>query len=148
GSARNSGVPRGMLFVAGTVAAGQEVAGEGAAVLMEWSLSIKPTCQNAIVAHDSPIVAIAYGPYDNGPLITADTNGVCRVWDFTPRLWCSQQVDMRPSMSPKNDGPPSARLEVAIASDPLQRALYSIAGDKRLLVWSQTQTWPPRDPDG
>ena len=28
---------------------------------------------------------MAYGPCDNGPLITADMRGLCRIWDCTPR---------------------------------------------------------------
>lgn len=130
GSGRNSTTPRGMLFVAGTLAEGQEIAGTGAGVLMEFALSSTPVCQSLQIAHDSPIVVLAHGPYDNGPLVTGDAKGVFRVWDYTPRLWCSQQVDTGCS-SP--DG--GARLSIAV--DPLHRALYSIVGDKRLFVWRQ-----------
>jgi len=138
GSSRTSGNPRGMLFVAGAVAKGQDLAGEDAAVLMEWSLSGTPACQSAIVAHDCPIVYIAYGPYDNGPVVTADCRGLCRVWDCTPRLMCSQQIDtlrcpIVESLEQKSE------INVAIASDPLQSSLYSITGDKRLFVWRQTR---------
>eukprot|EP00931_Biecheleriopsis_adriatica_P054686 TRINITY_DN32204_c0_g1_i2.p1 TRINITY_DN32204_c0_g1~~TRINITY_DN32204_c0_g1_i2.p1 ORF type:complete len:484 (-),score=41.29 TRINITY_DN32204_c0_g1_i2:13-1317(-) len=130
GSARTAGAPRGLLFVAGAAAKGQDLAGEDAAVLMEWTLGSSPSCLNAIVAHATPIVSMAYGPFDNGPLVTADSSGLCRVWAFTPRLWCSQQIEARQT--------PGIRgaFSIAIASDPLQRALYSIAGEKRLQVWA------------
>jgi hypothetical protein len=29
--------------------------------------------------------SIAYGPCDNGPLITCDVTGLCRIWDCSPR---------------------------------------------------------------
>ncbi|CAK0828762.1 unnamed protein product, partial [Prorocentrum cordatum] len=128
GSARSAALPKGMLFVAGSLADGQEVAGAGAGVLMEWSLGPKPACQGAQVAHDAPIVALAYGPYDNGPLLTADARGLFRVWDYTPRLWCSQQVDTGGCPDPRS---------LAVAMDPLNRTAYSIAGDGRLFVWRQ-----------
>lgn len=139
GSSRTSGNPRGMLFVAGALARGQDLAGEDAAVLMEWSLSGTPVCQSAIVAHDCPIVCIAYGPYDNGPVVTADCKGLCRVWDCTPRLICSQQIDTL--RCPIVEGlEQKSEINVALASDPLQSSLYSITGDKRLFVWRQTRT--------
>lgn len=128
GSTRNATMPKGMLFVAGSLADGQEVAGAGAGVLMEWSLGPKPACQGVQVAHDSPIISLAYGPYDNGPLITADARGLFRVWDSTPRLWCSQQVDSGGSLDSQN---------LAVAMDPLNRTVYSIVGDSRLFVWRQ-----------
>lgn len=128
---RNSSTPRGMLFVAGVVAEGQEIASEGAAVLMEWSMGTKPGCQFVQIAHDTPIVSLAYGPFDNGPLITADTQGIFRVWEYTPRLWCSQQIDKIGLGNPRH---------IAMAMDPQQRALYSIVGDGKLLVWRQHRT--------
>lgn len=128
GSTRNATTPKGIMFVAGSLADGQEVAGAGAGVLMEWSLGPKPACQGVQVAHDSPIISLAYGPYDNGPLITADARGVFRVWDYTPRLWCSQQVDSGGCLGSHN---------LAVAMDPLNRTVYSIVGDSRLFVWRQ-----------
>jgi len=142
GSARNSGTPRGMLFVAGTVAEKQDsspVAPAGSGVLMEWALGATPFCQSAQVAHDAPIAALAYGPYDNGPLITADAWGSFRIWDYTPRLWCSQQVQTRDLVT---------LARVAIAVDPLQRALYTIVGDKRLFVWRQRSLLLEEGPGG
>merc|ERR1712079_377995 len=87
-----------------------------------------PSLQSVRVAHDSPIIALAYGPYDNGPLVTADNRGIFRVWDYTPKLWCSQKVDTGCS-------PNSVVQSLAIAVDPLHRSLYSIVGDKRLFMW-------------
>ncbi|CAE7678379.1 unnamed protein product, partial [Symbiodinium pilosum] len=85
-------MPRGALFVAGVIAKGQ-CSADSAGILMEWSLSPTPVCQSAIIAHDLPIATMAYGPCDNGPLITADMRGLCRIWDCTPRLRCSQQIE-------------------------------------------------------
>lgn len=129
GSTRHAGVPRGMLFVAGVLAEGSGIAGQGGAVLMEWTLGAHPSCQSAQMAHDSPIVAMAYGPYDNGPLITADGKAVFRVWDYTPRLWCSQQIDLG---SAQHGNP-----RISISVDPLNRALYTSVGEKRLYLWRQ-----------
>mmetsp|Transcript_23501 Transcript_23501/g.65842 ORF Transcript_23501/g.65842 Transcript_23501/m.65842 type:complete len:461 (-) Transcript_23501:525-1907(-) len=81
GSGRHSSVPRGSLFAAAVLGENCEVAGPGAAVLMEWSLGGKPACQSVEIAHDTPIVALVYGPYDNGPLISVDMKGVFRVWE-------------------------------------------------------------------
>lgn len=128
GSTRHSGAPRGTLYVAGITADGRDVAGGGAAVLMEWSLGAQPTLQSAQVAHDTAIVVLAYGPYDNGPLVTGDTRGIFRVWDCTPRLLCSQQVEA---------GTVCETLSPAVVVDPQQRALYTIVGDSRLFVWRQ-----------
>lgn len=127
GSTRSAGAPRGMLFVSGVLAEGQETAGAGAAVLMEWSLGTNPRCQSAQIAHDTPIETMAYGPYDNGPLITADKSGTFRVWDYTPRLWCSQQVEA---------GAPIFGGGLAIAVDPLHRTVFSVTGTRRLLCWT------------
>ena len=89
GSSRSAKAPRGTLFVAAVLADPCEAAVVGAGVLMEWALSPGgqqgAACQSAQVAHDSPIVSIAFGPYDNGPVITADRRGVFRVWDCCPR---------------------------------------------------------------
>lgn len=108
----STNTPRGLLFVAGVMAKGQSAAGENAAVLMEWTIAAAPVCQGAVIAHDVPIVTIAYGPFDNGPLITCDGRGLCRVWDCSPRLWCSQQIEASP-------GAPRSLAKVSVASDPL-----------------------------
>lgn len=130
GSSRSAKAPKGTLFVAGVFAENCEVAGEGAGVLMELSLGEKPVCQTAQIAHDSPIVSLAYGPYDNGPLITADTRGVFRVWDCVPRLMCSQHVEFQ--------GVPGGFPAAVIAVEP-HCGLYSSLGDKRLVVWRRSR---------
>lgn len=160
GSTRSAKVPKGMLFVGGTLGEqSSEVAGVGAGILMEWTLGEHPACISAQVAHDSPIVAIAYGPYDNGPVITADTQGVFRVWDCVPRLTCSQRLQF-PAKEPapvpalSATAPPPAEEEakqegigsavgatapqcVAIAMEP-QVGLYTTTGDDRLCIWRRT----------
>lgn len=135
GSSRNpKQVPKGMLYIAGVLAETCEVAGSGAGILMEWSLSSTDDgiahCQSAQVAHDSPIVAIGYGPYDNGPIITADERGVFRVWDTVPRLICAQHIEFFRG--------PNAHPSVSMAMEP-RRGFYSSMGDKRLFVWRRTQ---------
>lgn len=124
--------PRGLLFVAATMAKGQSAAGENAGVLMEWSIGSTSCCQSAVIAHDVPIASIAYGPCDNGPLITCDVTGLCRIWDCSPRLWCSQQIEASPGAQNSQ-----SLAKVSVASDPTNSSLYSVAGEKRLLVWCQ-----------
>lgn len=133
GTARGTNMPRGLLFVAGVVADGQEGVAEGSGVLMEWSLGAEPHCHCSQMAHDTPVVVLAHGPYDNGPVVTADAQGLFRVWDYTPRLWCSQEVQ---AGTVSSDGA-ALSAQPAFAVDPLRRALYSTVGDKRLFVWRQ-----------
>lgn len=135
GTARGTNMPRGLLFVAGVVADGQEGVPEGSGVLMEWSLGAEPHCHCSQMAHDTPIVVLAHGPYDNGPVVTADAKGLFRVWDYTPRLWCSQEVQAGTLSS--TDAAAALPAQPAFAVDPLRRALYSTVGDKRLFVWRQ-----------
>lgn len=119
--------PKGMLFVAGDFAPCSEGSDSKAqGVLMEWSLGPLPSCQSALIAHDGPIVALVHGPYDNGPLVTADRAGVFRVWDCVPTLNCSQQVEI--------GGINSELRGLAMVVHP-QHGLYSVVGDKRLFVW-------------
>jgi len=92
---------------------------------MVWTLGADPACKSVQIAHESKIAAIAYGPYDNGPLVTADMHGIFRVWDFTPRLWPLQHVDTR---SVESRAP-------SIVVDPMNRALYSVVGAPRLFIW-------------
>merc|ERR1712039_510230 len=141
GSSRGGKIPRGSLFLAGVLGDGCEVAGPGAGVLMEWSMGDKPRCQSAQIAHDSPITALVYGPYDNGPLITADAKGVFRVWEFLLEkgLCFSQQIDLICPLPSHIDcrmdsgGTPDS---VAIAVEQ-PRSLYVVVGVKRLFVWSR-----------
>ncbi|CAE7273224.1 unnamed protein product, partial [Symbiodinium necroappetens] len=85
-------VPRGALFVAGVMAQGQSAAAENAGILMDCR-DMSGASIHHQYASDLPIVTMAYGPCDNGPLITADMRGLCRIWDCTPRLRCSQQIE-------------------------------------------------------
>lgn len=113
----------GVLYVAGLLQGNGP--GSGCGALCEWSLGGRVRCQIAQVAHEAPIVALVYGPYDNGPLITANALGVFRIWNIVPRLRCVQEVTIASS----NDA-----LHIAIAVRP-QWGFYSIAGDGRLTVW-------------
>mmetsp|Transcript_71932 Transcript_71932/g.174236 ORF Transcript_71932/g.174236 Transcript_71932/m.174236 type:complete len:462 (+) Transcript_71932:56-1441(+) len=132
GSSRGPKAPRGSLFAAGVLAEGCEVAGAGAGVLMEWALGEKPHCLSVQIAHDSPIVALVYGPYDNGPLISADAKGVFRVWEFLLErgLCLTQQLEL-PCLA--SDRP---CLAVAVEQP---RGLYVAAGSRRLYVWQRHQ---------
>jgi len=126
GSNRSPNIPRGTVFIAGILAEGVQVAGTGAGVLMEWSLGPTPRCTCAVIAASSPIACMAYGPYDNGPLLTASVDGVFRIWDCVPRLTMSQQthiVGCNPAMGFQS-----------IVVEP-QYSLYSIGGENKLLVW-------------
>uniref|UniRef100_A0A7S1PZ97 Cilia- and flagella-associated protein 43 n=1 Tax=Alexandrium catenella TaxID=2925 RepID=A0A7S1PZ97_ALECA len=133
GSSRGPKAPRGSLFAAGVLSEGCEVAGAGAGVLMEWTLGEKPVCQSVQIAHDSPIVALIYGPYDNGPLITADSRGIFRVWEFLLErgLCFTQQIEL--VCSAGNDCSQGC-LAVAVEQP---RGLYVAAGTKRLYVWQR-----------
>eukprot|EP00927_Polykrikos_kofoidii_P032605 TRINITY_DN27720_c0_g1_i2.p1 TRINITY_DN27720_c0_g1~~TRINITY_DN27720_c0_g1_i2.p1 ORF type:complete len:585 (-),score=94.41 TRINITY_DN27720_c0_g1_i2:151-1905(-) len=133
GSMRSQHMPKGVLYVAGVISTGPPgTAGRGAGVLMEWSLGQVATCRSAQIAHDLPVVALAYGPYDNGPLTTADAHGVFRIWDVTPKLRCSQRVDVG-----LLGGDPTG---LAIVVDPLRRGLFTITGGRRLLLWKEART--------
>jgi len=121
--------PRGVLFVSALLGAAVDSPPDcefaGAGVLMVWTLGSEPSCKSVQIGHESKIAAIAYGPYDNGPLVTADMHGIFRVWDFTPRLWPLQHVDTRST---------DVRAP-AIVVDPMNRALYSVVGAPRLFIW-------------
>jgi len=96
GSSRGPKVARGIIIVAGILSANCEVC-PGSSVLMEWCLGESPACRSAQVAHETPIINMVYGPYDNGPLVTVDTRGVFRVWDMNlldVGLRLSQQIEL------------------------------------------------------
>lgn len=113
----------GVLYAAGLLQGNGP--GSGCGALCEWSLGSNVRCQIAQVAHEAPIVALVYGPYDNGPLITANALGVFRIWNIVPRLRCVQEVTITSS---------SDALNIAIAIRP-HWGFFSIAGDDRLTVW-------------
>jgi len=131
GSSRGPKMPRGVIFVAGVLGNVSDIAGEGAGVLMEWSLGEKPSCKNVQIAHESPIELLIYGPYDNGPLVTADAKGVFRVWEFQLEkgLRFSQQIELLCMANP-------GELTVCVEQP---RGLYVTAGG-RLFVWQRNQT--------
>mmetsp|Transcript_60356 Transcript_60356/g.171525 ORF Transcript_60356/g.171525 Transcript_60356/m.171525 type:complete len:447 (+) Transcript_60356:76-1416(+) len=133
GAARSggSGAPRGFLYAAGVLGDACEVAGAGAGVLMEWQLGGQALCRSAQVAHDSPIVLLSHGPYDNGPIITADAKGIFRVWqsELDKGLCFMQQVDLACLE-------PAAVPAVAVEQP---RCLYMVACNKKLVVWRRHQ---------
>eukprot|EP00747_Dinoflagellata_sp_TGD_P209844 gnl/TRDRNA2_/TRDRNA2_83218_c0_seq1.p1 gnl/TRDRNA2_/TRDRNA2_83218_c0~~gnl/TRDRNA2_/TRDRNA2_83218_c0_seq1.p1 ORF type:complete len:454 (-),score=65.28 gnl/TRDRNA2_/TRDRNA2_83218_c0_seq1:112-1473(-) len=136
GSNRNQKTPKGSIYLAGVMAGGNDnVEGAEQGVLMEWALGHQPFCQSLQIAHESPIASMAYGPYDNGPLVTADAFGVFRVWDCVPRLTCSQQLEILNLGELRGNRFGSG---VAMVVEP-QRGLYSTVGDKRLFVWRRHQ---------
>merc|ERR1711862_439800 len=106
----------------------KQTAGAGAGVLMEWGFGEKPVCFSAQVAHSTPIVSMVYGPYDNGPLVTADARGVFRVWEILldRGLRFSQQIELL--CVPKG--------EIAVCVEQ-PRGLYVAASGKRLFVWQR-----------
>jgi hypothetical protein len=118
--------------------AASDIAGKGAGLLMEWSLGDKPTIQSVQIAHDSPIVSLVYGPWDNGPVITADAKAVFRVWEFNLErgLCFSQQVNLLYPTHP-NDLPGGPAMAVEQPGK-----LYVSVGAKRLYVWQRQQEIP------
>jgi len=130
-SVREGCPPKGLLFAAGQLGTGTGAEAQRADVsfLMVWCLKAEPKCHAIELAHDRRITCISYGPYDNGPLVTADARGVFWVWDFAPKLVSTQVVD------PGCFGVQSP----AMAVDPGNRAMYAIlgGGDQRMFVWRQ-----------
>lgn len=118
GSTRTGKVPKGSIFVAG-------VMDDGAGVLMHWMLSEERACKSAQIAHESPIVALVYGPYDNGPLTTMDAHCTCRVWIWASGLMCTQAMEV-----------PRPRLDagLAVAVEP-HWGLYTLFGDNKVTVF-------------
>lgn len=120
--------PAGTIYIAGVDA--HALGGEGPGILSEWRLNPKVTCQAARVAHESPIVEVAFGPYDNGPLVTADRRGVFRVWDIVTKLHCMQEV--RPGGNEVPRG-------LALAVQP-QQGIFASLGDNRIFLWRRLQS--------
>lgn len=125
GSARAGKLPKGSIFIAGVLSEDSNVGIGGAGVLMHWMLGEEPTCKTAQIAHNSPIMAMVYGPYDNGPLVTVDACSVCRIWVWASGLVCSQTVEF-----PRN----SLGCSVSVCVEP-QFGLYSTFGDSKVVIW-------------
>lgn len=137
GSSRGPKVPRGLLFLAGVLeeplgeggggdsGPGEHVGGSG--VLLEYSLGANPTCRSVQLAHDAPISCLMYGPYDNGPVITADERGIFRVWDLLlengPHF--SQQIELQRVRAP-------GQFAVCVEQP---EGVYVAASGGRLLLW-------------
>eukprot|EP00928_Gymnodinium_smaydae_P070711 TRINITY_DN54493_c0_g1_i1.p1 TRINITY_DN54493_c0_g1~~TRINITY_DN54493_c0_g1_i1.p1 ORF type:complete len:462 (-),score=56.24 TRINITY_DN54493_c0_g1_i1:136-1521(-) len=130
GSARRAGRPHGVLFVAGVLDSTDLFGGCG--VLMEYTLGDQPTCKSSRVAHATPIVMLSYGPYDNGPVITACAQGFFKVWDCSSLrgLHFSYQIDTFGSSCP------NICDAFAVATEQ-PHAVYVMPGSRRLCVWSR-----------
>lgn len=118
--------PTGAIYVAAVAAEGLLSAYPRAGLIMEWSLGVEPECRSVTIAHESPVVQLKYGPYDNGPLVTADSSGIIRVWDCIPSIHCSQELVSEHEAAP----------EVSIAVDP-RVGLYTTLGTSKLSIWKQ-----------
>mmetsp|Transcript_30015 Transcript_30015/g.54697 ORF Transcript_30015/g.54697 Transcript_30015/m.54697 type:complete len:460 (-) Transcript_30015:27-1406(-) len=132
GAQRAAKAPKGSIYVAAVLAGASETAIDGSGVLMHWIMGDRCVCRSAQIAHNSPIVSMVYGPYDNGPLVTADMYGTCRIWDNVPGLVCSQQIELQRS---------SLTASVLFAVEP-QVGLYTNAGGKRITVWRRDIIMP------
>lgn len=129
-------MPRGVFFVAGVLgeSRGSQMVqkpaqpNNGIGLLMEWRFGDQTVCTSAQIAHSSPIVSMVYGPYDNGPLVTADARGIFRIWEtlLDSGLRFSQQIELL--CAPKG--------EIAVCVEQ-PRGLYVAASGKRLLVWQR-----------
>eukprot|EP00929_Paragymnodinium_shiwhaense_P038858 TRINITY_DN20477_c0_g1_i1.p1 TRINITY_DN20477_c0_g1~~TRINITY_DN20477_c0_g1_i1.p1 ORF type:complete len:517 (-),score=52.98 TRINITY_DN20477_c0_g1_i1:183-1658(-) len=118
--------PLGAVYVAGVLAGnGAQDPMVGAGILTEWQLGQHSRCLSAQIAHESPIVSLVFGPYDNGPLITSDCRGEFRIWDINSRLQCVQQVCHG-----------IGRCEaLSLAVEPKMGGLYVVLGGDTLYVW-------------
>lgn len=123
-SSRSAKAPRGSLFFAGTLGDFAPNNAGGAGVVVQYQLAEELVCRSAQIGHDSPVTAMAYGPYDNGPLITADSQGHFRVWDIVPRLTMTQRFSFEPE-------PGDELGRVCVCVEP-QVGLYVTVGDRRL----------------
>lgn len=123
----NNKGPSGLLFVAAVRRLPNDPYDDGTGILMEWHLSERPTCIAACIAHDGPIKALAFGPYDNGPLITADGLGGVSIWDWGIMMQRAQLVRLSQA---------STCGLVSFAVEP-QCGFYSVSGGDTLCVWRQ-----------
>lgn len=114
GHNRGTKSPCGLLCVTG-----MSKRAEG--LLMTWNLSSR-VCLHCVRAHDGLITALAFGPYDNGPVLTGGEDMCIRVWDLF-FLRCIRCI-----------GANSAEIH-GLAVEP-QRRFYSLAADGILKVWA------------
>lgn len=130
GTMRGSKAPRGSLFVAGVLQE-DDLQCAGAGVLMEWSFLGNPSCRSLQIVHETPIVDLVYGPYDNGPLITADAGGTFRIWGFLLDRGLSllQQI-LLPVQGSEFDG-------IAFPAMAMEHpyGVYVVTGTRTLSVW-------------
>lgn len=135
GSTRGPKAPRGSLYAAGVMCEGRDMAGAG--VLMEWTLGEKPSCQSAQIAHDTPIVSLVHGPYDNGPIITADAKGVFRIWaPLLDRGLCFlQQIELLCLGGLAGGALELASTPAVAVEQPV--GLYVAAGSSKLFIWQR-----------
>jgi WD40 repeat protein len=124
GPARGGRSLGGVLFIAA-------VSLENTGVILEWSLSLKKV-KHTVIAHDVPVTALLFGPYDNGPLISADANGGIRIWDL-----CSMKllVNVRTTAGVK-----------CLAVEP-QRRFFTTDEDGYLKTWTLMDDEQPRFPN-
>eukprot|EP00747_Dinoflagellata_sp_TGD_P055540 gnl/TRDRNA2_/TRDRNA2_149593_c1_seq1.p1 gnl/TRDRNA2_/TRDRNA2_149593_c1~~gnl/TRDRNA2_/TRDRNA2_149593_c1_seq1.p1 ORF type:complete len:466 (-),score=81.00 gnl/TRDRNA2_/TRDRNA2_149593_c1_seq1:70-1419(-) len=133
--------PHGSVFVAGVRAASakRQDSSSGQAVVMKWQLSDdKWICQLVQAVHEDAIAVLAYGPYDNGPLITADEIGTHRIWELGIRLRFVQEAGSEgislQARSDSEDPEEPGLLPVAMAVQP-QKGIIHLLSDNRLCFW-------------
>lgn len=133
GSNRGPKLPRGWLFVAAVLRPDEAASRGGSGVLLEYSLGDKPVCRSCQVAHATAIVSLVYGPYDNGPLVSADATGVFRVWELVlgRGLRFAQQIETSNCWGSFGGCGPALAVEQP-------NALYVVTSGKRLNVWCRS----------
>lgn len=106
--------PQGFLFAA----AWSE---ESQGIVMKWDLG-QHRCVQCVRGHCGHITAMVFGPYDNGPLITAGEDGCVRLWEASAMacLGCAGEHSISIS---------------GVCVDP-QHHVYSCGSDGTLKVWS------------
>eukprot|EP00397_Hematodinium_sp_SG-2012_P020552 GEMP01021178.1.p1 GENE.GEMP01021178.1~~GEMP01021178.1.p1 ORF type:complete len:339 (+),score=50.77 GEMP01021178.1:327-1343(+) len=102
--------PGGMLFAVGERACTEE------GVLLEYNLA-KNEWTSASVAHEKCISTMVFGPYDNGPLITATVDGTIDMWK-----WSSGEMICKTLGEVVRDG----SGPTALVTEP-QRRLYTLS---------------------
>jgi len=112
--APSSSGPIGLLFLAGLGA-------DGEGLLMTWNLATKAGL-TTVRAHDGRITAMAFGPHDNGPVITGGEDGCICLWDIFS-LRCVASVP-----------DPARRSVTAFATEP-QRCFYSVHKAGTIKAW-------------